>query len=170
MCVMLKSVKDVWGLFGPSYTQQPLQPEDYLTVCGNCGKPSEDHVKCDSCGYMLPAETLPLSTVTTLPPRPSVRSQLPSLQINRSFYEPTSGGCSQQLDVIINPSVRITHGNMLLPHNGRPVATSGSSACNGHKQAGGKKQQVTKPCELNDPSKYITLQTLTSHITLCYKW
>ncbi|XP_067239647.1 sentrin-specific protease 6 isoform X1 [Chanodichthys erythropterus] len=132
--------------------EQPLQPEDYLTVCGNCGQSSEDHVKCDSCGYMLPAETLPLSAVTsTLPPRPSVRSQLPSLQINRSFYEPTTGGCSQQLDVIINPSVRITHGNMLLPHNGRPIATSGSSACNGHKQAGGKKQQVTKPCELNDP-------------------
>uniref|UniRef100_A0A8C1L250 SUMO specific peptidase 6a n=1 Tax=Cyprinus carpio TaxID=7962 RepID=A0A8C1L250_CYPCA len=40
---------------------------------------------------------------------------------------------------------------MLLPHNGRLVASSGSSACNGLKQAGGKKQQITKPCELNDP-------------------
>ncbi|XP_067272841.1 sentrin-specific protease 6 isoform X2 [Pseudorasbora parva] len=130
---------------------EPLQPDDYLTVCGKCGQPSEDHVKCDSCGFILPAETLPLSTVaSTLPPRPSIRSQPPGLQISRSFYEPTSGGCSQQLDLIINPSVRITHGNMLLPHNGR-VTTSGSSVCNGHKQAGGKKQQLTKPCELNDP-------------------
>ncbi|XP_016366800.1 sentrin-specific protease 6-like isoform X2 [Sinocyclocheilus rhinocerous] len=136
--------------------EQPLQPDDYLTVCGKCGQPSEDHVKCDRCGYILPAETLPLPAVTSaLPPRPSIRSQPPSvppsLQISKSFYESTSGGCSQQIDVVMSPSVRITHGGMLLPHNGRLVATSGSSACNGLKQAGGKKQQITKPCELNDP-------------------
>ncbi|KAL0163773.1 hypothetical protein M9458_039526, partial [Cirrhinus mrigala] len=130
-------------------------PDDYLTVCGNCGQPSEDHVKCDRCGYILPAETLPLPAVTSaLPPRPSIRSQPPPapLPISKSFYESTSGGCSQQIDVVMNPSVRITHGAMLLPHNGRLVSTSGSSACNGLKQAGGKKQQITKPCELNDPS------------------
>lgn len=130
---------------------EPLQPDDYLTVCGKCGQPSEDHVKCDNCGNVLPAETLSAVTSSSLPPRPSARSQTPSLQISRSFYEPTSGGCSQHLDVIINPSVRITHGHMLLPHNGRAVATSASSACNGHKQAGSKKQQATKLCELNDP-------------------
>ncbi|XP_050960447.1 sentrin-specific protease 6 isoform X3 [Labeo rohita] len=134
--------------------EQPLQPDDYLTVCGKCGQPSEDHVKCDRCGYILPAETLPFPAVTsTLPPRPSIRSQPPPapLSISKSFYESTSGGCSQQIDVVMNPSVRITHGAMLLPHNGRLVATSGSSASNGLKQAGGKKQQITKPCELNDP-------------------
>uniref|UniRef100_A0A8C1V747 Sentrin-specific protease 6 n=1 Tax=Cyprinus carpio TaxID=7962 RepID=A0A8C1V747_CYPCA len=136
--------------------EQPLQPDDYLTVCGECGLPSEDHVKCDRCGYILPAETLPLPAVTsTLLPRPSIRSQPPpappSLQISKSFYESTSGGCSQQIDVVMSPSMRITHGGMLLPHNGRLVASSGSSACNGLKQAGGKKQQITKPCELNDP-------------------
>uniref|UniRef100_A0A672NCB1 Uncharacterized protein n=1 Tax=Sinocyclocheilus grahami TaxID=75366 RepID=A0A672NCB1_SINGR len=126
--------------------EQSLQPDDYLTVCGKCGQPSEDHVKCDRCGYLLPAEALPLPAVTSaLLPRPSIRSQPPSLQIR------TSGGCSQQIDVVMSPSVRITHGGMLLPHNGRLVVTSGSSVCNGLKQAGGKKRQISKPCELNDP-------------------
>ncbi|XP_016398112.1 sentrin-specific protease 6 isoform X3 [Sinocyclocheilus rhinocerous] len=126
--------------------EQSLQPDDYLTVCGKCGQPSEDHVKCDRCGYLLPAETLPLPAVTSaLLPRPSIRSQPPSLQIR------TSGGCSQQIDVVMSPSVRITHGGMLLPHNGRLVVTSGGSVCNGLKQAGGKKRQISKPCELNDP-------------------
>ncbi|XP_039527472.1 sentrin-specific protease 6 isoform X2 [Pimephales promelas] len=129
---------------------EPLQPDDYLTVCGKCGQPSEDHVKCDHCGNVLPAET-PSAVTSSMPPRPSGPAQTPSLQISRSFYGPTSGGCSHQLDVIINPSVRIAHGNLLLPHNGRAVATSGSSVCNGHKPAGGKKQQATKLCELNDP-------------------
>ncbi|XP_059355128.1 sentrin-specific protease 6-like isoform X1 [Carassius carassius] len=136
--------------------EQPLQPDDYLTVCGKCRQPSEDHVRCDHCGYILPAETLPLPAVTSaLPPRPSIRSQPPpappSLQISKGFYESTSGGCSQQIDVVMSPSVRIPHGGLLLPHNGRLVATSGSSACNGLKQAGGKKQRITKPCQLNDP-------------------
>ncbi|XP_039527474.1 sentrin-specific protease 6 isoform X3 [Pimephales promelas] len=133
-----------------SPVEQPLQPDDYLTVCGKCGQPSEDHVKCDHCGNVLPAET-PSAVTSSMPPRPSGPAQTPSLQISRSFYGPTSGGCSHQLDVIINPSVRIAHGNLLLPHNGRAVATSGSSVCNGHKPAGGKKQQATKLCELNDP-------------------
>ncbi len=109
-------------------------------------------MKCDQCGYLLPAETLPLPAVTpALLPRPSIRSQPPNLQIR------TSGRCSQQLDVVMNPSVRITPGGLLLPHNGRLVVTSGGSVCNGFKQAGGKKHQITKPCELNDPSKYFTL-------------
>ncbi|XP_042602216.1 sentrin-specific protease 6-like isoform X2 [Cyprinus carpio] len=129
---------------------EPLQPDDYLTVCGKCDRPSENHVKCDHCGYILPAEILPLPAVTSaLLPRPSVRSQPPpappTLQIR------TSGGCSQQIDVVTSPSVRIMHGGMLLPYNGRHIVTSGGSVCNGFKQAGGKKHQITKPCELNDP-------------------
>ncbi|KAK2883762.1 hypothetical protein Q8A67_017399 [Cirrhinus molitorella] len=131
---------------------EPLQPDDYLTVCGKCSQPSEDHIKCDRCGYILPAETLPLPAVSsTLSPRPSIRSQPPPAPHQISFFESTSGSCSQQIDVVMNPSVRIAHGSMLLPHNGRLVATSGSSVCNGLKQPGGKKQQITKPCELNDP-------------------
>ncbi|XP_043076099.1 sentrin-specific protease 6 isoform X2 [Puntigrus tetrazona] len=131
-------------------SEQSLQPDDYLTVCGKCSQPSEDHVKCDNCGYILPAETLPLPAVASaLPPRPSIRSQPspapPNLQIR------SSGGCSQQIDVVMSPSVRITHGSMLLPHHGRLVVTSAGSVCNGFKQAGGKKHQITKPCELNDP-------------------
>ncbi|XP_026147429.1 sentrin-specific protease 6-like isoform X3 [Carassius auratus] len=126
--------------------EQFLQPDDYLTVCGKCSQPSEDHVRCDRCGYILPAETLPLPAVTSaLLPRPSIHSQPPTLQIR------TSGGCSQQIDVVMSPSVRIMHGGMLLPHSGRLVVTSGGSVCNGLKQAGGKKHQITKPCELNDP-------------------
>ncbi|XP_056337174.1 sentrin-specific protease 6 isoform X1 [Danio aesculapii] len=124
--------------------EQPLQPDDYLTVCGECGQPSEDHVKCDHCGFILPDETKPRPAIASvLPPRPSIRPQPASLQMSKGFYE-----CSQQLDVIVNPSVRITPGNLLFPHNGRP---SGSLACNGHKAAGGAKQQLSKPCELNDP-------------------
>ncbi|XP_051510665.1 sentrin-specific protease 6 isoform X3 [Myxocyprinus asiaticus] len=141
---------------GKPVEKHPLLPDDYLSVCGKCGQPSEDHVKCDCCGNVLPVETLPPPAVTSsLAPRPSIRSQPcpapPSLQISKSFYGPTSGGRSQQLDIVMNPAVRITRGNMLVSHNGRPGAGSGSSPSNGDKHSSGKKQQITKSCELNDP-------------------
>ncbi|XP_073711808.1 sentrin-specific protease 6 isoform X2 [Misgurnus anguillicaudatus] len=133
-----------------------LKPDDYLTVCGKCGQSSEDHVKCDGCGFQLPAETPPVPDGTsTLTPRPSIRSQPspapPSLFISKNFYSPAPGCRSQQLEIVMNPPMRITRGNLLVSHNGRLLSGSGNLASNGHKQVGGKILQNPKPCELNDP-------------------
>lgn len=154
-------------MFVPPLIHQPLKPDDYLTVCGKCGHSSEDHVKCDRCGFQLPAETLPVPDGTsTLAPRPSIRSQSspapPSLLISKSFYGPASGCRSQQLEIVMNPPMRITRGNMLVSPNGRLLSGSGNLASNGHKQVGGKILQITKPCELNDPSKCTRLLKATN--------
>ncbi|KAA0708966.1 Sentrin-specific protease 6 [Triplophysa tibetana] len=134
----------------------PLRPDEYVSVCGECGQGSEDHVKCDHCGYRLPAEDPPVPDGTSTPaPRPPIRSQSlsapHSLLISKNFYGSASGGRSQGLNIVVNPTVRITHGNLLVSYNERPVPGSGSLASNGHNQVGVKKKQVTKPCELNDP-------------------
>lgn len=147
----------------PPLAQHPLRPDEYVTVCGNCGQSSEDHVRCDQCGYRLPAETPPVPDDTsTLAPRPSIRSQSSpapaSLLISKNFYGPASGGRSQHLNIVVNPAVRITRGNMLVSYNGRLVPGPGSLATNGHEQGVDKKQQITKSCELNDPSEYRCLQ------------
>lgn len=153
----------------PPLAQLPLRPDEYVTVCGKCGQSSEDHVKCDRCGYRLPPETPPVPDGTsTLAPRPPIRSQSSSaphtLLISKNFYGSASGGRSQHLNIVVNPAVRITRGNMLVSYNGRPELGCGSLASNGHKQVVGKKQPLTKPCELNDPSKCTGLSVHTNPI------
>ncbi|XP_036438246.1 sentrin-specific protease 6 isoform X1 [Colossoma macropomum] len=136
---------------------EPLQPDEYFTVCGNCGQQSEDHIKCDNCGNSLPAENHLLPTVPSSPaPRPPIRSQNSpgptNMQLSKNFYGPASGARSPQVDIVMNPPARITRGSLLLPHNGRPSATSaGNSGSYVAKLTKGKRQPLAKQHELNDP-------------------
>ncbi|XP_072534750.1 sentrin-specific protease 6 isoform X2 [Salminus brasiliensis] len=136
---------------------EDLQPDEYFTVCGNCGQQSEDHVKCENCGNPLPAETHLLPTIPSSPaPRPPIHSQ-PSpgptnMQLSKNFYGPASGGRSAQVDIVMNPPARITRGNLQLPHNGRPsVTAAGNSGAYEAKLTKGKRQPLAKQHELNDP-------------------
>ncbi|KAF5895282.1 sentrin-specific protease 6 isoform X7, partial [Clarias magur] len=125
---------------------ESLQPDEYFTVCGKCGRQSEDHSKCESCGSPLPAEVALSPAVPSSPaPRVPVHS-LPSqgstnaTQLSKSFYGATSGGrsISARTETAMNPPARITRGGLLLPHNGT-------------KPAMGKRQPPGKQNELNDP-------------------
>ncbi|XP_017308685.2 sentrin-specific protease 6 isoform X6 [Ictalurus punctatus] len=125
-------------------TAESLQPDEYFTVCGKCGRRSEDHTKCESCGNPLPAEVPLLPAVPSSPaPRVPVRS-LPSpgspsvTQLSKSFYGVASGGRATQAETAMNPPARITRGGLLLPHNGAKLTV-------------GKRQPLAKQHELNDP-------------------
>ncbi|KAI4888437.1 hypothetical protein NFI96_012616 [Prochilodus magdalenae] len=141
----------------PDTTVEPLQPDEYFTVCGNCGQQSEDHIKCDNCGNPLPTETHLLPTVPSSPaPRPPIRSQPSSsptnMQLSKNFYGPAAGGRLPQVDIVMNPPARITRGTLLLPHNGRPSATTGGNTGSYvAKLTKGKRQPPAKQHELNDP-------------------
>ncbi|KAL4649020.1 sentrin-specific protease 6 [Arapaima gigas] len=129
---------------------EPLDPHDYLTVCGKCGKPSEDHVRCQNCGNPLAEEapqgaepTEPASTLTRAPVRPHTTLGPNNPQPNKSFYGPSSGVKASRVDVVMNPPVRITRGSLLPPHNGGTGgATTGSR---------NKWHSIIKQQELNDP-------------------
>ncbi|XP_076872471.1 sentrin-specific protease 6 isoform X2 [Brachyhypopomus gauderio] len=136
-------------------TVEPLQPDEYFTVCGKCGQQSEDHVKCEHCGSPLSAEDELHPAVTTSPtPRPPLRSQPspspPASQLGKGFYGPATGGRSAQVDVVMNPPARITRGNLLLPHNGRLCAATGNANTYVAKVTTGKKRSASKH-DLNDP-------------------
>ncbi|XP_053501519.1 sentrin-specific protease 6 isoform X6 [Ictalurus furcatus] len=131
-------------MFESISTAESLQPDEYFTVCGKCGRRSEDHTKCESCGNPLPAEVPLLPAVPSSPaPRVPVRS-LPSpgspsvTQLSKSFYGVTSGGRATQAETAMNPPARITRGGLLLPHNGAKLTV-------------GKRQPLAKQHELNDP-------------------
>uniref|UniRef100_A0A8B9LD28 Sentrin-specific protease 6 n=1 Tax=Astyanax mexicanus TaxID=7994 RepID=A0A8B9LD28_ASTMX len=134
-----------------------LEPDEYFTVCGNCGQQSEDHIKCENCGSRLPTENHLLPTIQSSPaPRPPIHSQ-PSpgptnMQLSKNLYGPASGGRSPQVDIVMNPPARITRTNLLLPHNGRPAATTaGNSASYEAKLMKGKRQPLAKQLEISDP-------------------
>ncbi|TRY59152.1 hypothetical protein DNTS_032401 [Danionella cerebrum] len=134
-----------------SKAAESLRPGDYLTVCGSCGQGSEDHAKCDHCGNVLPIETVALPAISSaLPPRPPICPKpapaTQRLQVSKGFYQ-----CSQQLGLRVSSPVRITPINILLPQNGQAVAASVGFMCNGLKQSGGAKLQISKPCHLSDP-------------------
>ncbi|XP_066532913.1 sentrin-specific protease 6 isoform X2 [Hoplias malabaricus] len=138
-------------------TVEPLQPDEYFTVCGKCGQQSENHIKCDSCGIPLPSETHHPNVSCSPAARPPLCSQSSSSptnmqQLSKNFYGPASGGCSPQVDIVMNPPARITRGNLLLPHNSRPPATTAvNSGSYVAKLTKGKRQPLAKQHELNDP-------------------
>lgn len=121
-------------------------------MCGKCGKQSENHVKCQTCGNTLvPGPPPGLAQV-----RPQARPQIaaattgPNSLLAKSFYGPAQSARSGRVDVVMNPPVRITRGTLLLPSNGR-AAGFGPFSVKGPR--GSKKQPAAKQNELNDPSK-----------------
>ncbi|XP_072558711.1 sentrin-specific protease 6 isoform X4 [Paramormyrops kingsleyae] len=136
---------------------QPLDPQDYLTVCGKCDKPSEDHVRCQNCGNPLAEDTpapAPTPAEPRVPPlarnpiRPQAATGPSSLAVSKSFYGAASGMRGPRGDVVISPPVRITRGS--LPLDGRPAGAPGS-AVTYSKACRGKRQLPSKQHELNDP-------------------
>ncbi|XP_048841058.1 sentrin-specific protease 6 isoform X2 [Brienomyrus brachyistius] len=137
---------------------QPLDPQDYLTVCGKCDKPSEDHVRCQNCGNPLAEDTpapLPTPAEPRVPPlarnpiRPQAATGPNSLAVSKSFYGAASGMRAPRGDVVISPPVRITRGS--LPLDGRPAGAPGSAVTYSAKACRGKRQLPSKQHELNDP-------------------
>ncbi|XP_076129471.1 sentrin-specific protease 6 isoform X1 [Alosa pseudoharengus] len=162
----------------PAHTVEPvLQPHEYFSVCGKCGKRSEDHTKCQNCGIALPAESLPphhqhsSQANPTLSPhaRPPIRSTQPSPALssssnsgltlgNKNFYGAAAGGLhSSHVDVVMNPPARITRGNLLMPHGGGRTcmglagSTAAASTSYQAKISNCKRHSLSKAHELNDP-------------------
>ncbi|XP_030626862.1 sentrin-specific protease 6 [Chanos chanos] len=140
----------------PSATKavEPLQPDEYLTVCGKCERPSSDHVKCDGCGNLLASDVPRPVMPTSPPPRPPIRSQPSpgptSLQLSKNFYGPVPGARSR-VDIVMSPPVRITRANLVPPHNGRACAMAGNASSYVANISKSKKQPAAKQNELNDP-------------------
>ncbi|KAJ8270822.1 hypothetical protein GJAV_G00119680 [Gymnothorax javanicus] len=124
---------------------EDLDPAEYFTVCGKCGKQSENHIKCDKCGSLLaqdaPAAAGSASSLSRTPARG------PSSLLANSFYGPTVAR-GPRVDLVMNPPVRITRGSLLIPHNGR-APSSGPYGAKGPR--GTRRQPANKQNELNDP-------------------
>ncbi|KAJ8356086.1 hypothetical protein SKAU_G00188800 [Synaphobranchus kaupii] len=138
------------SFLSPAKKVEALDPQDYFTVCGKCGKQSENHVKCQTCGNALaqdsPGPAQPASLLGRPPARPHATPGPNSLQLAKSFYGSASAR-SPRVDVVMSPPVRITRGSLLLPHNGRP----GGYSPYGAKGPKGRRQSAAKQNELNDP-------------------
>lgn len=137
---------------------QALDPQDYLTVCGKCAKPSEDHVRCQNCGNPLAEDTpAPTPAEPRVPPlarnpiRPQAATGPNSLAVSKSFYGAASGMRAARGDAGISPPVRVTRGS--LPLDGRPAGVLGSTITYSAKACRGKRQLPSKQHELNDPSE-----------------
>ncbi|KAG9347400.1 hypothetical protein JZ751_004967 [Albula glossodonta] len=141
------------NFLSPAKKVEALDPHDYFTVCGKCGKQSENHVKCQNCGNSLIQDTPSLAETTSPLTRPPVRTHSTpgpnSLQLSKSFYSSTPAR-APRVDVVMNPPVRITRGSLLLPHNGR-ASSLGTASPYGAKGPKGRRQPVAKQHELNDP-------------------
>ncbi|XP_067098217.1 sentrin-specific protease 6-like isoform X2 [Osmerus mordax] len=149
------------SLQSPAKPVEPLCPSEYFTVCGKCGKRSEDHAKCQSCGHALSPESpchahlLPVQLASPAP-RPPVRPQPQpsspgphSFQSGKSFYGAASTMRAPRMDVV---PVRITRGNMLQPLNGRPSGLAATTSCCGARVSSkGKRSAAARQLELNDP-------------------
>ncbi|XP_062857945.1 sentrin-specific protease 6 isoform X2 [Trichomycterus rosablanca] len=112
-------------------TDESIKPEEYLTVCRNCGAQSEDHTRCKSCSHPFSSE-VPLLPAVASSPAPRVPL------LSKSFYGASSGARSIHIDTVKTPPALITRGTLLLPHNGANLTK-------------GKRQPVAKQNELNDP-------------------
>ncbi|XP_036405871.1 sentrin-specific protease 6 isoform X1 [Megalops cyprinoides] len=138
----------------PAKKVEALDPQDYLTVCGKCSKPSENHVKCQNCGNPLsqdaPRPAEPAAPLVRPPVRPHASPGPTSLALSKSFYGSASVARVPRVDVVMNPPVRITRGSLLLPHNGRPGGLGGAGLY-GTKGPKGRRQPAAKQDQLNDP-------------------
>ncbi|XP_035278316.1 sentrin-specific protease 6 isoform X3 [Anguilla anguilla] len=129
---------------------EALAPEDYFTVCGKCGKQSENHVKCQNCGNPLVQDPPGPAEAASPLARPAVRphaSSGPHSLLPKTFYGP-SPARSPRADAAMNPPVRITRTAVPLPHNSR-AAGSGPFGAKGPK--GNRRQPAAKQNEPEDP-------------------
>ncbi|KAL0967294.1 hypothetical protein UPYG_G00250400 [Umbra pygmaea] len=140
---------------------EPVPPNEYLTVCGKCGKSSENHSKCGHCGNpLVPGLAAPPTSPVSRPPIRTHPRTRPSpgpntLQLNKnSFYgsASTTRVPTLRVDTVMNPPVPLrvtTRAGLLLPRAGRPaVGSCCATKATTHK---GRRTPAAKQHELNDP-------------------
>lgn len=110
---------------------QPLCPTVYHTVCMKCKKPSEDVSMCVTCGNGAAL----LSTVT---PRPPLRSSSGQISLQQSFYRPAS-------------TLRSSRGSLLPLSNSNGLSAGGSGYQGARNPTKGKRAAAAHRHELNDP-------------------
>ncbi|XP_015210480.1 sentrin-specific protease 6 isoform X2 [Lepisosteus oculatus] len=153
------SSEDLISFVSSTKNVETLDPHEYLTVCGKCGKPSEDHVKCENCGNILAQDSAgSLKTSTNLAgtasplSRPSIRrhSSGPNhLLLSKNAFSSSLTIKASQVDVGSSPPVRVTRSNLLISNGRAPLVTGTSPLV--AKISKGKRQMETKQHELNDP-------------------
>ncbi|RXM27377.1 Sentrin-specific protease 6, partial [Acipenser ruthenus] len=154
---------EVMDCFSPSVSKkvEELDPDVYLTLCGNCSKPSEDHVNCENCGQSLLQNatscinnTIKVTETAGHLSRPPIHAlsagpkHLPQGIPSRSFYSANMTVNSPMMDVVMTPPARTTRGNLVHP-NGRAELAGGTSTSS--KMSRSRKHPVSKPLEPNDP-------------------
>ncbi|XP_033990695.1 LOW QUALITY PROTEIN: sentrin-specific protease 6 [Trematomus bernacchii] len=110
---------------------QPLCPTVYHTVCMKCKKPSEDVSMCVTCGNGAAL----LSSVT---PRPPLRSSSGQISLQQSFYRPAS-------------TLRSSRGSLLPLSNSNGLSAGGSGYQGARNPPKGKEAAAAHRHELNDP-------------------
>ncbi|KAL3052067.1 hypothetical protein OYC64_004759 [Pagothenia borchgrevinki] len=110
---------------------EPLCPTVYHTVCMKCKKPSEDVSMCVTCGNGAAL----LSTVT---PRPPLRSSSGQISLQQSFYRPAS-------------TLRSSRGSLLPLSNSNGLSAGGSGYQGARNPPKGKRAAAAHRHELNDP-------------------
>ncbi|XP_066579457.1 sentrin-specific protease 6 isoform X3 [Amia ocellicauda] len=153
------SSEDMGSLFSSPENVEALEPNDYLTLCGKCDKPSEDHVTCENCGHLLSQDSpsnfknsTNLTETASSLSRPAIHphsSGPNSLQLSKNFYSSALTMKAPQVDKAMTTPIRITRGNPLLPNGRTGIATGSSPSV--LKISKGKRQLEAKQHELNDP-------------------
>ncbi|MGH0119505.1 UNVERIFIED_CONTAM: hypothetical protein FKN15_007706 [Acipenser sinensis] len=155
-------VMDCFSTTSVSKKVEELDPDVYLTLCGNCSKPSEDHVNCENCGQsLLQNATSCINNTVKVTETAGHLSRLPIHALSagpkhltqgipsRSFYNANMTVNSPMMDVVMTPPARTTRSN-LVSHNGRAELAGGTSPASS-KMSRSRKQPVSKLHELNDP-------------------
>ncbi|XP_041109680.1 sentrin-specific protease 6-like isoform X4 [Polyodon spathula] len=155
---------EVMECFSPTSVSkkvEELDPDVYLTLCGNCSKPSEDHVNCENCGQSLLQNatscidnTIKVTEMAGHLSRPPIHAlsagpkHLPQGIPSRSFYSANMTLNSPMMDVVMTPPARTIRGNLVHP-NGRAELAGGTSTSS--KMSRSRKHPISKPLEPNDP-------------------
>ncbi|XP_058879505.1 sentrin-specific protease 6 isoform X2 [Acipenser ruthenus] len=155
-------VMDCFSTTSVSKKVEELDPDVYLTLCGNCSKPSEDHVNCENCGQSLLQNatscinnTIKVTETAGHLSRPPIHAlsagpkHLTKGIPSRSFYNANMTVNSLMMDVVMTPPAHTTRSNLVY-HNGRAELAGGTSPASS-KMSRSRKQPVSKLHELNDP-------------------
>ncbi|XP_041105431.1 sentrin-specific protease 6 isoform X3 [Polyodon spathula] len=132
-------------------SSEELDPDVYLTLCGNCSKPSEDHVNCENCGQSLLQNATSCINHTIKVTENAGHLSRPSIYALSAGPKrltqgiPSKSFCnSPMMDVVMTSPACATRSN------GRAELAGGTSPAS-TKMSRSRKQPVSKLHELNDP-------------------
>ncbi|KAJ8341957.1 hypothetical protein SKAU_G00342480 [Synaphobranchus kaupii] len=130
---------------------QPLQPDEYFTVCRKCSTPSENHVSCQNCRNPLVCSfplKEPCHPALARPPIHPTTQGPNHPQFFHSFYSPPPTIRAPQANGTMTPPPRVNRGCFLSsnPQGGCVASFSTPSG----KASRGRRQQGTKQSEANN--------------------